>query len=658
MPERAPDRLARAVLLLMALALIGHVAELPGWVLAWCGACLAAGLLQAGRLLPPLPRWVRIGLVLAGCAGVLATAGELWRIEFGATVLAVLIGVKALELSTHRDKLSALFLSLFLAVGGALRSPGLGTALALLLPALAALAALATAGGAVRPEARAPGRLRLAGGLLLAALPLAGALFLFFPRFSTGVVPLPAPGSLTGIPDRLSPGDLAAVARSAAPAFRAEFDGPAPRPAQRYWRCLTLSIFDGTQWRQRTRSLLPPPLVRARTPLAYTVVLEPHWNTWLPALDLPLRDPELGQLDLDRCVATQLPVRAKLRYSLVSALDYATAQPPRTPGWALDLPGEDNPRARELGRRLAVEHPAPADRVRAVLDLFASGGFAYTLSPPPLGRHQMDDFLFATRSGYCGHYAAAAAFLLRAAEVPARVVGGYVGGEENPVGGYFLVRQSNAHAWVEALLPDSGWTRVDPTLAVAPGLVSLGPEAVFSAEDLAALRPQPRFGLSPELLQDMGMAWDALAFRADPWLGDYDLAAQESLLRGLGIAPRTWAGRAAALAAGLVLAVLAGLSLRPALARLGRGRRPDPAAALYARFCARLARAGLPRPPHQGPLDYARRVSRLRPDLGLETTAIAGLYAGLRYGRAPSPRDLHELRRRVRAFRPGRQETP
>ncbi len=656
MPERAPDRLARAVLLLMALALAGLVPELPGWVLAWCGACLAAGLLQAKRLLPPLPRWVRLGLVLAGCAGVLATPGELSRIEFGATVLAVLVGVKALELATHRDKLSALLLSLFLAVAGALCSPGLGTALALLLPALAALAALAAAGGALRPEARVPGRLRLAGGLLLAALPLAGALFLFFPRVSAGVVPLPAPGSLSGISDQLSPGDLAPVARNQAPAFRVEFHGPAPRPAARYWRCLTLSLFDGRQWRRRTPSLFPPPLAQSARPVAYTIALEPHWHTWLPTLDLPLQSTDQGQLDADRCLATRGPVRSRLRYSATSVLDFATPQPPRVPDWSLDLPATGNRRTLALGRRLAEEHPAPGDRVRAVLDLFGSGDFAYTLSPPPLGRDQTDDFLFATRSGYCGHYASAAAFLLRAAGVPARIVMGYLGGEDNPMGDYALVRQSNAHVWVEALLPDSGWTRVDPTLAVAPRLAEFGPETVFSPEDLAELRPQSRFGLSPELLQELGMAWDALAFRADPWLGDYDLTAQEALLRGLGIAPRTWSGRATALAAGLALAVLAGFALRPALSRLGRGPRPDPAAALYARFCTRLARTGLPRPPHQGPLDYARRVSRLRPDLGPETAAIAGLYADLRYGRAPSPRDLHELRRRVRAFRPGRHE--
>lgn len=657
MPERTPARQALAVLLCMALALVPQLTLLPGWILAWCAAFLLAGLGNALGRLPSLPAWARTGLVLAGVGGAAATSGAVWRIEFGATLLAVLTGVKALELATRRDKLAALFLALFLAMAGALRSPGLAAALGLVPVALAALAALAGDGGTMEPQKRTPGRLRLAGGLLLGALPLATALFLFFPRFSAGVVPLPPPGSLSGISDRLAPGELLQVARNPAPAFRVEFAGDPPPPSRRYWRCLVLTRYDGRAWRRRIPGLLPPPLVRAASPVDYTVTLEPHWNTWLPALDLPRDAPAGSLLTGDRSLAARSPVRTRLRYRAQSVLDFATAVPGRLPDWALALPAAGDPRARELGRDLAARHPEPAARVRAVLDLFGSGNFRYTLSPPPLGRNQMDDFLFGTRNGYCGHYAAAAAFLLRAAGVPARIVVGYLGGEENRLGGYLLVRQGHAHTWVEALLPGTGWTRLDPTLAVSPERVDLGPGAGLSAEDLDRLRRESRFGLPPELWYDLSMAWDALAYRADPWLADYDQAAQEVLLRRVGIASRTWSGRGLALLAGLGLALLAGLLLRPTLARLVAAR-PDPAVALYTRFCARLARAGLPRPPHQGPLDFARRVAQLRPDLGPEATAIAGLYADLRYGQNAGPGELTELRRQVRAFRPGRNDRP
>ena len=80
----------------------------------------------------------------------------------------------------------------------------------------------------------------------------------------------------------------------------------------------------------------------------------------------------------------------------------------------------------------------------------------------------MDEFLFQTKTGYCEHFSSAFVFLMRAAGVPARVVTGYAGGYRNPVGDYWIVRNSDAHAWAEVWLAGRGWVRVDPTAAVAP----------------------------------------------------------------------------------------------------------------------------------------------------------------------------------------------
>src|SRR5207237_9715550 len=94
--------------------------------------------------------------------------------------------------------------------------------------------------------------------------------------------------------------------------------------------------------------------------------------------------------------------------------------------------------------------------------------------PEALGADAVDDFVFDTRAGFCGHYASAFVTLMRAAHVPARVVTGYLGGEWNPIGGYFVVRQSDAHAWAEVWLQDRGWTRVGPTGAVGAGRLPRG----------------------------------------------------------------------------------------------------------------------------------------------------------------------------------------
>jgi len=110
--------------------------------------------------------------------------------------------------------------------------------------------------------------------------------------------------------------------------------------------------------------------------------------------------------------------------------------------------------------------------VARVLNYLRDGGFVYTLTPQRLGRDSVDDLLFRTREGFCGHYASAFVDLMRAGQVPSRVVTGYLGGVWNPIGGYLLVRQADAHAWAEVWLTGRGWVRADPTAMVAPDRLS------------------------------------------------------------------------------------------------------------------------------------------------------------------------------------------
>src|ERR1039457_5975328 len=117
------------------------------------------------------------------------------------------------------------------------------------------------------------------------------------------------------------------------------------------------------------------------------------------------------------------------------------------------------------------------------LSYFREQGFVYTLEPPLLGRDSVDEFLFGSKSGFCEHYASSFVFLMRAAGVPARVVTGYQGGDINPVDGYMIVRQSDAHAWAEVWLKGRGWVRFDPTAAASPVRVESGIAAAVPATD-------------------------------------------------------------------------------------------------------------------------------------------------------------------------------
>ncbi|MGT2489938.1 transglutaminase-like domain-containing protein [Cupriavidus basilensis] len=184
---------------------------------------------------------------------------------------------------------------------------------------------------------------------------------------------------------------------------------------------------------------------------------------------------------------------------------------------ALDLPGTrqlalalppGNPRSRALATEWAEQYADPAQRARAALRLFAAAPFSYTLSPAPLGREQVDSFLFNTRRGFCEHYASSFVFLMRAAGVPARVITGYQGGEYNPIGNY-IVRQADAHAWAEIWLEGRGGCASIPTSAVAPSRVEHGIDAALEASEIEALRAVRDPGWLRDLRWGMDSAWSA-----------------------------------------------------------------------------------------------------------------------------------------------------
>jgi hypothetical protein len=267
----------------------------------------------------------------------------------------------------------------------------------------------------------------------------------------------------------------------------------------------------------------------------------------------------------------------------------------------------------------------------------------YSLEPQPLGPDAVDELLFRTREGFCGHYASAFATLMRAAHVPARVVTGYLGGEWNPIGEFFEVRQADAHAWVEAWLPGRGWTRIDPTAVVAPerlrrGMLELMPDA-FSASERLLYRSAWLNGLLQR--------WEA----ANAWWGDhvvkFNYASQLDVLARLGI--RTPDARY--LGFGFMTALLLWLALSAwYIGRKARPPAPDALARAYLALCRKLARAALAREPHQGPLDYAQLIGARRPDLQASVAALCARYAQLRYGPEAGTQEIVAFARAVARF--------
>ena len=279
-----------------------------------------------------------------------------------------------------------------------------------------------------------------------------------------------------------------------------------------------------------------------------------------------------------------------------------------------------------------------------MLAFLRDGGFEYTLTPQPLGRDAIDELLFSTRQGFCGHYASAFVDLMRAGGVPARVVTGYQGGEWNPFGRYLLVRQKDAHAWAEVWLPGRGWLRTDPTAVIAPDrlsreLLQFGDS--YGADGSSLLRSRP-------WLASTLQAWDALNAWWQDDVVNFNFARQLHLADWLGFGDRDWQTLATALGAGLC-AWLAWIAW--SVRRLARSARPDALGVAWRRIEKRVAGMGLPRAPHEGVLAWCERVGQHRPAQAPMLKALARRYVELRYGPPAAPSELRDFLRAARAFR-------
>jgi len=317
----------------------------------------------------------------------------------------------------------------------------------------------------------------------------------------------------------------------------------------------------------------------------------------------------------------------------------------RTRNRDLKLPGDRNPRTKALAQELRSAHADDMEFVQAVLAMFGEQPFFYTLTPPKLSDDSVDEFLFNTRRGFCGHYASAFAALARAAGIPARVVTGYQGGTLNPYGGYWILRQSDAHAWTEVWIEGRGWVRIDPTAAIAPERVEHGLADVASAEESPASAWQRR----APWFSGLRLRFDAVKELWRERILDFDQDSQRKLLQFLRIPDPDGQKLVLVLAAAMSL-VLGWLTWQ--VRRELSPRSKDETARAYTRLCAKLAAVGIARMPFEGAEAYALRVARLRPDLAASVTDLCRQYSFLRYAAPSASVSLDQFQAAVRAFRP------
>jgi protein-glutamine gamma-glutamyltransferase len=553
--------------------------------------------------------------------------------------------------------------------------------------------------------------------LLVAASVLAVGIVLFFliPRFTTGYLGSLSlqPGLLTGFSDNVALGQIGEIKQNPAVVMRIRIEGDPARASDMHWRGIVLTNFTGTSWttpRQDQTEIepnpggeylfAPPPRLGDRfNSLHYTVLMEPiateaifvappvesitgkfgldgvpaHHPTDAKGFLLPAGAVlNRGYLLIDRTGSLFNPTRnnSKIRYEGTARLSLATPADLRAASTDvpqdiredyLQLPPQLDPRIKKLATDITARSKNDYDRA-ADIRRYLIGHYSYTLNlTGPAGRNgdPLAYFLFTSRAGHCEYFATAMTVMLRTLGVPARYVTGFLPGEYNDVGGDYIIRGSDAHAWVEVFFRGYGWVTFDPT---------------------------PPSNEERGFLSRFGLYWDWFQLTWNEWFINYDFSHQLALGKNVHDSTRTWndhlrafyhreeqalLGRVLELdrrteasryflpgvlvcLVGALFCLRGGWMVRFALARWRlRARGGNVTASLaaleYSEMLRLLEKAGWTKPHSQTPREFAAAIPASQ--ISAHVAQLTELYHCARFGSQPAPAEqMATLLRTIRDF--------
>lgn len=600
-------------------------------------------------------RFAKIPLAALAFGGVYLSYGTLLGLDPTVALLIAAVALKFLESASVKDGYLLVFLGYFVCITVFLFSQSLPVVIYILLP----LSLLTTALLAMHipDQQRLQWRVyKQAWAMLLQAVPLMLVLFFLFPRIGPlWQVPLKQSNAMTGVSDRMKPGDISRLGQSSEVAFRVTFEGRIPPQNQLYWRGPVLSGFTDGAW-HTLGELKRPFIERHAKPfepqgkaLDYSVILEPSGQQWLYALRRPMSPRrDIRRLPEDQLLAAY-PLVDRYAYTMRSYPDTPMNEPLST--WRrnieLALPENANPKTVAFGKRLWSKSGDTERYVEAVLNHFRNNSFYYTLEPPVLDDdHPMDDFMFRTRRGFCEHYSYAFVVLMRSVGIPARVVTGYQGGEINPVNSSVIVRQFDAHAWTEIWLDSKGWRRVDPTGAVSPARIESGLQNATAQEFLSGSPMSPLHFTNIRWINRLRLQYDALVYRWQRFVLAYDANTQFDVLERL--LGKVDVRRFVALFMGV-----AALVFIPLAYLLLRSRKLAPLSAVDQQLLAmqkKLSRKSLNRKKGETVASWSDRVGKDQPALAGDMQEFATLYEVLSYQPVSAQHEMYlrQLRACVR----------
>ncbi len=550
--------------------------------------------------------------------------------------------------------------------------------------------------GAVSPiiDPRSPSASRLnralglTSALVAVSVLLVGvAIFFVIPRFTTGYLSALnlQPNLMTGFSDNVTLGEIGQIKQNTAVVMRVRVDGDPARVADMHWRGIVLTNFDGKRWFTPSQdenvivsdsdgeyALAPVSQPSPDSyPLHYTVLMEPmatdaiflapraesvsgHFGEEVRRPDGSIRH---GYLLLDRTGSLFNSVHntIKIRYegrSLIPVVSVADLRkvsvqyPDAVRRGYLQLPPLD-PRTQRLAQQITAGAKTEYDKAVAIRQYLISH-YTYTLDlSGPRTQDPLANFLFVRRSGHCEYFASAMTVMLRVIGIPARYATGFLPGEFNDIGGDYIIRESDAHTWVEVFFPGYGWITFDPT---PPG-------------------DEKKTGMFARL----GLYWDWFQFAWGEWFINYDFSHQLALGENLQKSSRSWGDRAREIyrrkeetamhrlqlldrkieASGyslpallvflivLLFALRGRTMIRFAVARWSlRARRggnltANLAALEYSEMLRLLEKRGWKKSPSQTPLEFAAAIPS--PELLVPVAQLTNLYQSARFGNHPAP---------------------
>jgi transglutaminase-like putative cysteine protease len=630
----------------IALIVLPHFYHLSGSIFGFFYLLLAwrwAGIWKP-QYLPN--RWWLLALTVVGVGLIYIQHQGIFGRDAGTRLFIIALGLKLMEIKTERDLYLITYLAFIVAASQFLYEQSLLMAAYIVLVCCSLIATL------VSINSRQPQpwvALKTASTIILQALPIAVVLFVFFPRLDAPrwMLLKDTQQARMGLSDTMEPGSISELGTSTELVFRVKFNGVLPPPAQRYWRGPVLSKTDGKRWTPSPyhgyEKYMETPTYTGQ-PYAYTLLMEPQNKNWVFALDFPAQFSE----PLSRNVSYQLTTSAnpdkRSEYKITSYLGYNTGAMTRIEQRdGLQLPGPPSNEIKQFVTQLHGFDTPPEQFIRAVLTHFRTEDFHYTLTPPVMETKPIETFLFKTRSGFCSHYASAFVYLLRTANIPARVVTGYQGGEFNPVGEFLEIHQYDAHAWAEAWLPGRGWVRIDPTAAVAPERIekNINVDALATGE---TIQFASEGGNQQAWLKQMRQLWSHVDYNWQHWVINYNRANQKKFMSEFGIGDIKT----------MMYWLLAGTAIITAILSVfllyQKPKATDQALRHYQRFCRKLAKQGLVRQPGEPETAFASRIQTALPQAADQAQRITEIFIRLRYGKVAHDADLQALAQCVKTF--------